>query len=145
MDKLIEQYKKSKKTRLDTRTKSTPNAFKPKLSEKDYRRGFIERRFAQKVNDNLSPITEISESGFGKMSINPLYRATSLKWRISGTKQEIKDSNRASISEQLKLIPQLKNRLVNLIEYCNDFDSPKGDKKRKNRKDRRKRIRNSRR
>ena len=32
-------------------------------------------------------------------------------------KQEIKDSNRASISENLRKMPQLKNRLVNLLEY----------------------------
>ena len=48
MNKLIEQYNKSKKKRLDSRTKSLPQAFKPKLSKKDYKRGFIERRFAQK-------------------------------------------------------------------------------------------------
>ena len=124
MNKLIEQYNKSKKNRLDSRTKSLPRAFKPKLSKKDYRRGFIERRFAQKVNDNFSPIIEVSESGFTRIRINPLYKSISLRLRISGTKEEIKDSNRASISEQLKLMPQLKNRLVNLIEYCNEFKTP---------------------
>ena len=42
-----------------------------------------------------------------------------MKWRITGTIEEIKNSNRASISEQLSKMPQLKNRLVNLLEYYN--------------------------
>jgi len=41
MNKLIEQYNKSKKNRLDSRTKSLPLAFKPKLSKKDYKRGLL--------------------------------------------------------------------------------------------------------
>ena len=64
---------------------------------------------------------EISESNLNKISINSLYRVSSFKWRISGTKEEIKNSNRNIITENSKKMPQLKNRLVNLIEYCNEF------------------------
>ena len=54
------------------------------------------------------------------MTKNPLFKSTKLKWRIDGTIEEIKNSNRASISEQLSKISQLKNRLVNLLEYRNN-------------------------
>ena len=123
MEDLIKQYRKAKKGKSDSRLKSIPKPFKPTLTSRDYKRGFITRRFAQKVNDDFSPIIEISDSNFNKMSINSLYKVASFKWRISGTKDEIKNSNRAIVSENCKKIPQLKNRLVNLIEYCNEFKS----------------------
>ena len=118
---MIQQYKSAKKGRLDTKIVGRPYAFKPNPNSKDYNRGYIVRYFSQKVNDNFAPITEISKSGFNQLKSNPLYRCISLRWRISGTKEEIKSSNRISISEKLKLMSQIKNRLVNLIEYCNEF------------------------
>ena len=118
---MIQQYKSAKKGRLDTKIVARPYAFKPNPNSKDYNRGYIVRYFSQKVNDNFAPITEISKSGFNQLKSNPLYKCISLRWRISGTKEEIKDSNRASISEQLIFMPKLKNRVVNLIEYCNEF------------------------
>lgn len=121
MEDLIKQYQRAKKGKKDSRLKSIPSAFKPKIVDKDYKRGYIIRRFAQKVNDDFSPIIEISESNLNKISINSLYRVSSFKWRISGTKEEIKNSNRNIITENSKKMPQLKNRLVNLIEYCNEF------------------------
>ena len=89
----------------------------PKISKYDINRGYIARRFAQKTNDNLSPVSEISSDRFSILRANPLFRVVSLKWRITGTKEQIKKSNKASIGEQLKVMPQLKNRLVNLLEY----------------------------
>ena len=87
------------------------------LNKKDFNRGYIVRHFAQKVNDDFSPIIEISQSGLNRIRTNPLYRNVSLRWRLTGTPEEIKNSNRTSISEKLKPMPQLKNRLVNLVEY----------------------------
>lgn len=116
MKELISQYNKVK-GKLSTKIKGTPQPFVPNITSNDIRRGYIERRFAQKLNDNLSPITEISESNFGKISKNPLYRTVLLRWRITGTAVEVKTSNRASISEHLGKMPQLRNRLVNLIQF----------------------------
>tara|TARA_B100000886_G_C20348228_1_gene459680 strand:- start:25 stop:387 length:363 start_codon:yes stop_codon:yes gene_type:complete len=117
MNDLIKQYKSAKKGRRDSRIVGTPLPSKPKLNQKDFNRGYIVRHFVQKVNDDFSPITEVSQSGLNKIKTNPLYRSVSLRWRLTGTNEQIKNSNRASLSEKLKIIPQLKNRLVNLIEY----------------------------
>ena len=117
MEDIIKQYNKAKKGKRDSRIVGTPLPYKPKLDKKDFNRGYIVRHFAQKVNDDFSPIIEISQSGLNRIRTNPLYRNISLRWRLTGTPEEIKNSNRTSISEKLKLMPQLKNRLVNLLEY----------------------------
>ena len=68
--------------------------------------------FSSKVNDDFSPIIEISESNLNKISINSLYRVSSFKWRISGTKEEIKNSNRNIITENSKKCHNLKIDLL---------------------------------
>ena len=117
MNDLIKQYKSAKRGRRDSRLVSTPLPFKPKINKKDFSRVYIVRHFAQKVNDDFSPIIEVSQSGLNRIRTNPLFRSVSLRWRLSGTNEQIKNSNRVSLSEKLKIMPQLKNRLVNLIEY----------------------------
>ena len=117
MNDLIKQYNGAKRGRRDSRLVSTPLPFKPKTNEKDFSRGYIVRHFVQKVNDDFSPIIEVSQSGLNRIRTNPLFRSVSLRWRLSGTNEQIKNSNRVSLSEKLKIMPQLKNRLVNLIEY----------------------------
>ncbi len=112
-------YRKLAKNISNSNLKGKIYAFKPKIDKNDKIRGFIERRFVQQCNDNKSPITEISKNSFGNLKSNPLYKLVQLRWRIDGTKEEIKNSNRASISEHLNKMPQLKNRLVNLLEYSN--------------------------
>ena len=112
-----EVYRKLARNISNSNLKGKAYAFKPKVDKNDIKRGFITRRFAQQCNDNQSPITEISENTYGNIQSNPLYKVVKMKWRITGTKEEVKNSNRASISEQLSVIPQLKNRLVNLLEY----------------------------
>ena len=62
MEDLIKQYQRAKKGKKDSRLKSVPSPFKPKIVDKDYKRGYIIRRFAQKVNDDFSPIIEISDT-----------------------------------------------------------------------------------
>ncbi len=116
MKKLIEQYEGISRKR-PFKTKSSPVAHTPTITDRDIRRGYIKRFFGQQVNDNFSTITEVSQRNFSTISSNPFFRVVSLKWRITGTKEEIKKSNKASISEQLKVMPQLKNRLVNFMEY----------------------------
>ena len=115
-----EVYRKLARNISNSNLKGKVYAFKPKVDKNDIKRGFIERRFVQQCNDNQSPITEISKSSYGNLQSNPLYKLVKLRWRIDGTVEEIKNSNRASISEHLRKMPQLKNRLVNLLEYRNN-------------------------
>ena len=116
---MIEQYNKIKKLK-NFNLKSEPKPFKHTINSNDIKRGYITRYFVQKTNDSQTPIIEVSNSNYTVMTKNPLFKSTKLKWRIDGTIEEIKNSNRASISEQLSKMPQLKNRLVNLLEYRNN-------------------------
>ena len=118
MDDMIKRYKKVS-TFQNLNLVAFPIPYVCRVKKADIKRGFITRRFTQQCNDNQSPITEISENTYGNLQSNPLYKLVKMKWRIDGTKEEVKNSNRASISEQLPKIPQLKNRLVNLLEYYN--------------------------
>ena len=116
MDDMINRYKKVS-TFQNFNLSVNPFPFVPKIKDVDVKRGYILRRFSQKVNDSQSPIVEVSENNYLQLAANPLFKVVKMKWRIDGTKEEIKNSNRASISEQLSKMPQLKNRLVNLLEY----------------------------
>ena len=116
MDDMIKHYKKVS-TFQNFNLTANPFPYITKIKDSDVKRGYIIRRFAQKINDSQSPIIEVSENNYLQLAQNPLFRVTKLKWRLDGTKEEIKTSNRASISEHLGKMPQLKNRLVNLLEY----------------------------
>ena len=113
---MIEQYNKIKKLK-NFNLNSEPIPFKSNITNNDTKRGYITRYFVQKTNDNFAPIIEVSKPNYIIVEKNPLFKSAKLKWRIDGTKEEIKNSNRASISEHLSKVPQLKNRLVNLLEY----------------------------
>ena len=59
-------------------------SYVPKPKDKDYEVGYIKRYFAQKVNDEASPIVEVSQTYFTKISNSPYYNSTSIRWKISG-------------------------------------------------------------
>lgn len=107
----------------------TPVAHLPKLSDKDYLKGYVSRYFVQKVNDESSPIYEVSATEFRKFVTSPLYSVTYLKWRISGPLTEQKvgagevvdpgvpESNRRAINLASTIITKLRLYLPNLKQF----------------------------
>lgn len=101
----------------------------PKLTDKDYRRGYIRRYFLQKTNDKGSPIFELSQSKKGQFLSNPLYTVVDIKWRIRGPKEvvygdngrirdkSVSGSNMIAIKLVSHLIPNLKLYLPNLLQF----------------------------
>ena len=95
----------------------------PLISESDYKVGFIKRYFAQKSNDDSSPIIEISKQTFSSLSSSPHYRTTSIRWKISGPINTIgntvgiRESNTLSIKNGCKVLPSLKMYLLNPIQF----------------------------
>jgi hypothetical protein len=69
----------------------------PAPSEGDYKVGYIQRYFAQKANDTGSPIYELNERQFEKLSKSPFYKAIQVDWKISGKREEVQEMNRKSI------------------------------------------------
>ena len=123
---ILSQYNKIRKPDLKpgpTKIKS----FLPKPTDIDYKRGYIKRYFAQKVNDLNSPIREISAEDYTKISNNSFHNTTSLKWRISGptktnfkiniSEKTVSESNQISIRLASHSIKNLKLYLPNLLQF----------------------------
>jgi len=91
--------------------------FIPKPEVKDYKNGYIKRYFIQKANDLNSPIYEIKQSSFNSFNGNTFYSATSILWRIVGSKEEVKKSNLASVQIGREIIPKLHLYLPNLLQF----------------------------
>ena len=63
----------------------------------DYKIGYIIRYFVQRANDINSPIFEVNNNNFTIVTANPLYMGVSMKWKITGIDDEIRNANSASI------------------------------------------------
>jgi hypothetical protein len=102
----------------------------PKIKQSDLDLGYVTRFFIQKVNDQASPILEVSRSQYSKVISDPYYRGASLRWRIVGPKEPVYDqntgrlidmgvreSNSKSIELASKKIPNLKLHLPDLTKF----------------------------
>lgn len=89
----------------------------PNLTDADYTRGYVTRYFTQKTNDGGSPIFEVSNTEFSKLASTVLYSTTSLRWRLIGSIEEIKKSNKVSVQLASTIITNLKMYLPNLIQF----------------------------
>ena len=89
----------------------------PKPTNGDYLTGYITRFFIQKANDKSSPIYEIKASFASNIESKVYYTLTSLDWRLTGTSNEIKKSNAASIKLASNDIPKLSLYLPNLLQF----------------------------
>jgi len=89
----------------------------PKPTERDYSAGYIQRFFVQKSNDINSPIYEISSNNVSKYDGKSFYKFASLDWRLTGTVEEIKESNLASIKLAREVLPKIQLYLPNLLQF----------------------------
>ena len=64
------------------------------MTEGDLETGYVRRYFAKLKSNSKSPPIEISEKTFNGTHEN--YNKTSIKWRLSGTRDEIEKSNLAA-------------------------------------------------
>jgi hypothetical protein len=93
-------------------------AYLPQLTDDDYAQGYIVRNFVQKVNDDNSTITEIDENTHTEIQANAYYQIVKIKWRLTGTPQQIMDSNKASIGLVFHQMKNLKLYLSNLLQFA---------------------------
>lgn len=89
----------------------------PTLINNDYKRGFIKRYFIQKANDATGYIYEIDSLSFLNFKISPFFNVIIIRWKISGTIDEIKESNFNSIKIGMKTIPSLHLYLPNYLQF----------------------------
>lgn len=91
--------------------------FCPSPTETDYKNGFIIRHFAQKTNDKSGYIYELNDSSNIALILNPFYITTSIRWRLTGTDEEIRESNYNSVKLGAKKIPMLIKYLPNYLQF----------------------------
>ena len=123
----INRYKQI--TKSETRVRYDIVTIIPSPSDKDYKRGYIERNFVQKVNDKGSPIYEIDSPTKSYYNNKVQFITTELKWRVSGPTttqydsngavidKAVADSNRIAIQLVSDKIPNLKLYLPNLSQF----------------------------
>jgi hypothetical protein len=89
----------------------------PSPDKNDYIRGYIRRYFIQRANDVKGYIYEISSNSFTEYSISPHFTVIMIHWRISGTTEQISDSNSKSIKIGMESIPSLHLYLPNTLQF----------------------------
>lgn len=102
----ISRYNKLTQNTSDFKLSSI-KTFIPNPTEDDYKRGYIERYFVQKANDINSYIYEVNKKFYSDLQSNPFFLKTTVKWKIIGTDEEIREANFKSIklaSNDIKLI-----------------------------------------
>ena len=91
--------------------------FVPSPTEFDYKKGYIKRYFVQKLNDKDSEIFEISKDNYSSFANATFYLSIFLDWRLTGTPQQIKDSNFKSVQLASKDMPKLMMYLPNYLQF----------------------------
>tara|TARA_A100001515_G_C4556960_1_gene205318 strand:- start:331 stop:936 length:606 start_codon:yes stop_codon:yes gene_type:complete len=101
-----------------------PSYFFPKVREKDFATGYIDRYFVQQTNDrNRGTIVEIEKDSYGKVAKNNkkaingnIYVKFQLRWKITGTEEEIEEINRTTLVRLNRQYPGIREYLGDLTE-----------------------------
>ena len=91
------------------------------LTEGDLETGYVRRYFAKLKSNSKSPPMEISEKTFNGTHEN--YNKTSIKWRLSGTRDEIEKSNLAAFKFASRNISNIATNLDPLELWESDAPS----------------------
>jgi hypothetical protein len=115
----IDRYNKiaNKNTETAFLSQTKINAFIPNPSDNDYKNGYIERYFIQKSNDINSYIYEIAVDTKNKIPNMQFYTLVSIRWRLTGKVESIKQSNFNSIRLGSKYMQNLYLYLPNLLQF----------------------------
>jgi hypothetical protein len=125
MNDLIKKYKNLKSIVVNTKI---PRTFFPSPTQDNYDEGVITRYFVQLRDTSGSPIFEVDKEIFYKFNNSNFYKGVQINWRISGNLEDeyttqgalipsIINSNRRSITEAIKILPDINLYLVNLKQF----------------------------
>ena len=112
----IDDYKKLKKTPTGLQQVKIIT-YVPSPTNEDYKSGYITRFFVQQLNDINSPIYEIKAKSVAKFQNKSFYLVTSLDWRLTGSPDDVKKSNSASVRIASQTIPKIQLYLPNLLQF----------------------------
>lgn len=125
MNDMIKKYKTLKQVVVNTKL---PKTYFPSPTQSDYEAGVISRYFVQLRDTIGSPIFEVNREIFNKFNNTPFYVGVSINWRIVGNLEDeytiqgalipsVVNSNRRSIMEAQKVLPEINLYLVNLKQF----------------------------
>lgn len=104
--------------------KKYPKSYVPQPGHADYVRGYINRYLVKPTSNRFAPIIEVDNGQYKlyarKAVITPeamLYVATTLRWRISGSREQIIESNSISVSKANEILPGTRLKLGNLLQF----------------------------
>jgi hypothetical protein len=95
----------------------TVKPYIPELEDSDYEKGYITRYFAQKANDESSPVLEIDDRTYSNLINNSFYIVVQLDWKVSGTNDEIREANGKSVRLASKIMPTILLYLPYLLQF----------------------------
>ena len=103
---------------LNDTTPPLVESYVPTPTDDDYTIGYINRSFIQKTNDINSHIQEINTDNTIEATDNFYYTYVTLKWRLTGTPQDIMDSNSKTIQYASTTIPNIAYYLSNTLQFA---------------------------
>ena len=103
---------------LNDTTPPLVESYVPTPTDDDYTIGYINRSFIQKTNDINSHIQEINTDNTIEVTDNFYYTYVTLKWRLTGTPQDIMDSNSKTIQYASTTIPNIAYYLSNTLQFA---------------------------
>lgn len=103
---------------LNNTTPPLVESYVPTPTDDDYTIGYINRSFIQKTNDINSHILEINTDNTIEATDNFYYTYVTLKWRLTGTPQDIMDSNSKTIQYASTTIPNIAYYLSNTLQFA---------------------------
>lgn len=99
-----------------------PVETRPEITDSDYRIGSVTRYFTQQTNDPTKPPFEITQDDFENQ--NSLYKYTSFKWKLKGTREEVIRDNQNTINDLIVNYPNITKSLFPLQFYRAPQNSP---------------------
>lgn len=106
-----------------------PKTIVPTPLTLDYENGFIERYFAQRVNDSNGFVFEINLEEYTNLIDNPYWSVDKMRWRLTGpidsvyspngilTDMGVRSSNLSSISIISNKIKNINLYLINPLQF----------------------------
>ena len=105
---------------IDIKKSITPNPSQINPTDKDRKRGWMERYFAQKVNDNN--ILELTKDDFGNVGTDDgldkiLWEKFKIRWRLIGNMDDIINTNRQTTLLKSEDYPSLNDYITDFREF----------------------------
>ena len=105
---------------LDIKKSITPNPNQIQPTDKDIKRGWMERYFAKKVNDDI--ILELTKEDFDNVGTEKgldkiLWEKFKLRWKISGDATDVIETNQRTIQIKSEDYPSITSLIVDYTEF----------------------------